>query len=242
LSPKLNSFLYEKSIYSKYKKNRVKGYMSIKDKDEISNNLPDIFNEIMTGVLLGDGSLRLNGHHALLSIQQTDESLVNLLWSICNKYKLVSMNVNILTRINNKTGKEKKKVYYFTTLTFPYFTKFYKNWYEFDKDNVKRKKMPINLEKYLSPIAIAHWIMGDGTFDGGRHQRIIICTDCFNLSEINYLRFILLNKFKISSRVKPGKRQGKMYYRISITGENRKNFQNLVSPFIVSSLLYRIGL
>jgi hypothetical protein len=33
----------------------------------------------MTGVLLGDGCLKMNGKHALLSIQQTDEALMNLL-------------------------------------------------------------------------------------------------------------------------------------------------------------------
>jgi LAGLIDADG DNA endonuclease family len=84
--------------------------------------------------------------------------------------------------------------------------------------------------------------MGDGTYDKGRNQRIILCTDCFNLSKINYLRTILLDKYKINTRVKSGKRASNTYYRISISGENRKKFQDLVSPFIIPSLLYRIGL
>lgn len=49
----------------------------------------------MTGILLGDGTIRINGHHAVLSIQQTDETLVNLLWSICNKYRLVNKKSTI---------------------------------------------------------------------------------------------------------------------------------------------------
>jgi LAGLIDADG DNA endonuclease family len=117
---------YGKSVRSRFKKNRKRAYLSLDDKHQISKIIPENFNEVLTGLMLGDGSLRMNGHHALLSIQQTEESLVNLLWSICNEYKLVSKPVNFLIRINKNTGNEKKKVYYFSTLTFPYFTKLYK--------------------------------------------------------------------------------------------------------------------
>jgi hypothetical protein len=79
LSWKSDSSLYGKSVGSRFKKNRIRAYLSLKDKHQISNNIPKEFNEIITGVMLGDGSLRLNGHYALLSIHQTDESLVNLL-------------------------------------------------------------------------------------------------------------------------------------------------------------------
>ena len=92
-------------------------------------------------MLLGDGTLRMNGHHALLSIQQTDESLVNLLWTICDKYKLVNKKVQQLYRFNKLTGKEKKIVYYFQTITFPYFTSIYNDWYILDKTNKIRIKI-----------------------------------------------------------------------------------------------------
>jgi len=39
----------------------------------------DEFKDIITGVLLRKGSIRMNGRQALLSIQQTDEFIVNLL-------------------------------------------------------------------------------------------------------------------------------------------------------------------
>lgn len=218
--------------------------MSIKDKNTISKDIPENFNEIITGVMLGDGTIRMNGSYALLSIQQTDELLVQLLWSMCNKLNLVSLNVKSLTRINKESGKEKKKVFYFQTLTFPYFTDLYKKWYELDSAGKRiRKKLPLALENSLTPVALAHWVMGDGTFDSsGRHQRIIICTDSFNLEEINVLRSILLDKYNISTRIKSGKIGDKVYYRISITGEDKNKFQDLVKPFMVSSLLCRIGL
>jgi hypothetical protein len=52
---------------------RKKLYVSTDVKISISKNIPDKFKEIMVGVLLGDGNLRMNGNHALLSIQQTDK-------------------------------------------------------------------------------------------------------------------------------------------------------------------------
>lgn len=48
------------------------------------------------------------------------------------------------------------------------------------------------MDIYLTPIAIAYWTMGDGTFDKGRGQRKILCTDSFSLNEINRFRSILL--------------------------------------------------
>ena len=129
----------------------------------------------MTGLLLGDGTLRKQGHNSLLAIQQTDEALVNLLWSICNKYKLVNKKVQS-------------------------FNFFYDEWYKIDIINNSRKKvLPLDLETSLTPLAIAHWTMGDGTFDKGKAQCIILCTDCFSLTEVDYLRSILLKKYTIDS-------------------------------------------
>lgn len=47
---------------------------------------------------------------------------------------------------------------------------------------MQKKILLTNLETYLTPIAIAYWSMGDGIFDKGRGQRIILCTDSFNLN------------------------------------------------------------
>jgi len=194
----------------------------------------------MVGLLLGDGTVRKQGHISLLAIQQTDEALVNLLWSICNKYKLVNKKVQCLYRINPITGKEKKIVYYFQTLTLPYFNIFFDEWYKIDIVNNSRKKvLPLDLETSLIPLAIAHWVMGDGTFDKGKAQRIIICTDCFSLIEVNYLRSILLKKYIIDSYIKRSKSgKDKWIYRIAISGKNRMKFQKLVCPYMIPTLLY----
>lgn len=109
-----------------------------------------------------------------------------------------------------------------------------------DQSNKVRKKViSKNIEKYLTPLAIAHWVMGNDTYEGGKHKRVTLCIDNFKLEEVNLLRNILLKQYDIISRIK---RVRDKQYRITITGENRIKFQDLVDPFIIPSLKYRTGL
>ena len=64
----LNLKFYGKSIRSRYTKERKRYYISYKEKLKISDKVPDEFKEILIGVLLGDGTLRMNGRDAMLAI------------------------------------------------------------------------------------------------------------------------------------------------------------------------------
>lgn len=68
-------------------------------------------------MLLSDGNLRMNGRHALLSIQQVNHDLTYDLWQKSYDLNLVSNNVKYLDR-----GPNKKIISYFQTYTLPYFT------------------------------------------------------------------------------------------------------------------------
>ena len=57
------------------KPKRTRGYMPKKEKIRVSNNIPDWFKEIVCGIMLSDGSIRMNGNQALMSIQQTHQEL-----------------------------------------------------------------------------------------------------------------------------------------------------------------------
>lgn len=96
--------------------------MSPQDKMRISSNVPNEFTQIITGMLLGDASIRMNGKHALLSIQQKDKSFVEHLWNKCNSFGLVSSEVKMLTRKPDPRFDTITSVWYFQTLTLPYFT------------------------------------------------------------------------------------------------------------------------
>jgi hypothetical protein len=59
---------YGKSIRSGFTKERKRFYISPKEKLILSKNVPDEFKENMTGLLLGDGTIRKQGLYSLLAI------------------------------------------------------------------------------------------------------------------------------------------------------------------------------
>ena len=71
---------------------------------------------------------------------------------------LVSMNPSLLERKpDRRTGLVYKSLY-FWTLRFPCLNEYYEIFY---KDKVKI--IPKNLDKLLTPISLAYWIMDDGS-------------------------------------------------------------------------------
>ena len=50
-------------------------YVSPKEKEKISSIIPSFFDEIICELMLGDGNLCINGHHACLRVQQTHQEL-----------------------------------------------------------------------------------------------------------------------------------------------------------------------
>ena len=57
------------------KRKRTRGYMPKEEKIRVSNSIPDWFKQVVCGIMLSDGSIRMNGKQALLSIQQTHQEL-----------------------------------------------------------------------------------------------------------------------------------------------------------------------
>jgi LAGLIDADG DNA endonuclease family len=137
-------------------KKRTRGYMSKEEKIRVSNSIPDWFKQIVCGIMLSDGSIRMNGKEALLSIQQTQPELTQEIWKISIQLKLVLSGVHIINRAN------KKIVYSFQTLSLPFFTFLYNEWYK-SIDNKNIKVLPLNLDSYFTPLAFAFLIMGDGS-------------------------------------------------------------------------------
>ena len=80
---------------------------------------------------------------------------------ILNLFKpYLSKNYNLKEK--NFKDKRNKKIYssvHFATLSFP-FLNFYKDLF-YNSDN--KKIVPLNIENLLTPLALAYWIMDDGS-------------------------------------------------------------------------------
>jgi DNA-binding transcriptional regulator WhiA len=90
-------------VVSIISKKRTRGYMSKEEKIRVSNSIPDWLKQIVCGIMLSDGSIRMNGKEALLSIQQTHLELTQEIWKISFQLKLVLSGVHIINRANRKT-------------------------------------------------------------------------------------------------------------------------------------------
>lgn len=58
------------------------------------------------------------------------------------------------------------------------------------------KFVPWNIEELLTPLGLAHWIMGDGSFSD---NCTFICTDNFTKQDVERLTKVLGNKFGIKA-------------------------------------------
>jgi hypothetical protein len=99
------------------------------------------------------------------------------------------------------------------------------------------KIIPLHIVMILTPIVLAHFIMGDGTFHKYKHT-ISLCTQGFTKQEIELLSIAIYNKFGIESRVD----RERKWYILTFRKTQVPKVQALVKDHIIPSMMYRIGL
>ena len=72
----------------------------------------------------------------------------------------------------------------FGTRFLPCFNEFDKLFYK----NKKKKTIPESIFDILTPISLAHWIMGDGA---KLNNGLVLCTDSFTIEEVITLMIVL---------------------------------------------------
>ena len=154
---------------------------------------------------------------------------------MCFQLNLVLSRIHIINRQN------KKIVYSFQTLSLPFFTSLYKDWYK-SISNKNIKVLPLNLDSLFTPLAFAFLIMGDGGWDKSS-SRIILHLNNFTKFEVSRIQSILLSKYDLSSYlVKTPHSDKDRGYILKIPARNVNKVRELVSDHIYPTLKYKIGL
>lgn len=222
-------------LFLLYKKKIRINYISKEDKIRVSNNITDWFKQVICGILLSYGSIIMNGTQALLSIQQTHQELTEEILRMCFKLNLVLNKIHIINRSNRKL------VYSFQTLTLPFFTYLFNDWYK-SIENKNIKVLPLNLEILFTPLCLAFLIMGDGSWDKSGY-RIVLHLNNFTLNEVNRIQSILLYKFNISYYlIKTPHSDKDRGYILKIPHKDIIKVRTLLSDHIYPTLKYKIGL
>lgn len=188
---------------------------------------------VIFGSLLGDAHAekRKDNGGTRISFYQESTHLSYLLWlhnylsfrGYCNS------NIPTITTRLGRNGVV-RKVLRFHTWTYTSFNwihdLFYKN---------KIKIVPYNIADYLTPLALAIWIMDDGTKVS---KGLKLCTNSFTYSDCLLLIEALNNNFALKSSIQSAGVPNQ--YNIYIWKESMPLLRTIVYPYIVPEMKYKI--
>ena len=199
-----------------------------KELNEYKNNLKltEEQKEILIGGLLGDLSLRKIGNYSRLVVEQKNKEYLFHLYEIFKDFTRTPPKERLQQRLETS---EIKATWYFSTISHPEFENYYQLFYK-----NKIKIIPENINNLLTVRGLAYWYMDDGS---NKYPGYMLSTACFSEEEHNILKnyFLTLDIYITIYNNK--------YRSIYISTKNNSNliFLNLIKPYIVTSMLYKIN-
>jgi len=187
--------------------------------------------DILLGTLLGDASLQTytKGKTYRLRFLQSDDHR-EYLWHLYSIFKDYCG-----TEPKFQVTKQNYKRWYFNTKTYDCFLEFSNIFYYENKKILNYKEYDYKIYEYCSPRSLAYWYMDDG-YKRKNSNSGLLCTDNFSYEELEFLKELLNNKFNIHvSFHKKGPN-----HRIYIPSKSFNNFRNLIKPYIIESMKYKL--
>lgn len=96
------------------------------------------------------------------------------------------------------------------------------------------KKIPLNIYELLTPVALAHLIMGDGS---SRPHGLIICTDSYELVDIVRLMNVLIIRYELDCTLRF---HSSTQPRIYIKENSMLKLRAIVEPYMCESMKYKL--
>jgi len=192
---------------------------------------------IFFGSLLGDGHAerQIKGNGTRITFYQEASHVSYLLWlhSLLADLGYCSSNKpKVTTRLGNKGII--KKVIRFSSFTYMSLNWVYDLWY---KDNIKI--VPSIIGQYLTPLALAIWIMDDG---GKVGSGLKLATNSFSYSDCMLLTKVLYDNFNIKATIQIEPAGKPNQYHIYIWKESMPLLREIVLPYIHPSMKYKLDI
>lgn len=190
---------------------------------------------VVIGLLLSDGWLIIaskRSKNARLGFKQSLDhaSYVLFVFNILSHYCSSSPRLTTGIRAGNRLyGLE------FFSRSMPCITELWSLFYP-----AGVKIVPHNIYELLTPIALAHLIMGDGSVQ--RHG-LIICTNSYSLEDVVRLMNVLMIRYRFDCNLRLKTRQNnKIEHTIYISQSSMPLLRTIVTPYSHPSMLYKLGL
>ena len=100
-----------------------------------------------------------------------------------------------------------------------------------------KKVIPLNIFEYLTPLALAVWIMDDA---GWTNYGVRIATNSFTLKEVELLSDVLKSKYNLKTTIQNISKENQ--YSLYIKKQSVNNLRIIIGPYIHPSMLYKLDL
>jgi len=188
---------------------------------------------IIFGSLLGDGhgEKRPGGVGTRITFYQEETHVKYLLW-LHNLISIKGYCNTSIPKITTRLGKKGKlrKVIRFNTWTYTSFNWIHDLWYHEGK-----KKVPSCIKDYLTPLALAIWIMDDGSKSC---EGLKFNTNSFSYSDCLLLIKALYENFSLIASIQSA--GFKNQYIIFIWKKSMPLLKNIVDPYVIPEMKYKI--
>lgn len=182
--------------------------------------------QVLLGTLLGDGNISINPSGKAYG--SFSHCMKQKEWAL-TKYEYLK-NICSQPRIYDKYDERLKTPEYqqiccvirtFKELKSDYYDKLY-------KDGIKY----INEELLytIEPLGLATWYMDDGS---NGISGYVLCTNCFSIEDLLIIKSVFKDKFNINCNIRKD-------HTIYIPSNSKFTFRNLIKPYIIPSMEYKI--
>lgn len=193
----------------------------------------------LTGLIFGDGHINKGITKRSFSIKSINKEFINKIKNDLESCTNFKIKIKHTPFYNN--GCNHKESWELRIKAHPYFNKKYHHFY----NDYKRRIASKESLNWITPNGIANWYMSDGyvclvgkTKNIIKNRRIDFCTDRYNINTIQSMCKMFENRFNIeTSIIKRGK-----VYRIRIKQNSYEKFINLIRPFIINTMMYKLYL
>lgn len=194
-----------------------------------NDKLSVIQQEILIGTLLGDGRLesRSKNGSARLRIHHAESQKDYLFWKYGIFRNLVVRKPWQVTWQSKQTGNS-YVAWFFHTKTLYELRSFHQLFYPTGK-----KIISLEMEKFLTPRALATWFMDDGCLS---NKTIILNTQCFSIEQQHMLQQLLWKCVGVETTLN----KDRLTYRLRMNQQNAEQFQSIIEPHVHRSMQYKL--
>lgn len=196
-------------------------------------NIPSYYLAIFVGLILSDGPIlrrRMGYKNASLELEQSFKHS-DYLWFVF--YLLLHFCKSKPTIVSHNVKGIVSKSFRLRTRSLPFLTELYNLFYV---NGIKI--IPSNIYDLLTPVALAHWIMGDGIT---HHSGLELCTHSFTIVEVVRLINVLMIRYRLDCNLRIDKGKPVIYIRAHSMPHLRTIVQQHFHPSMFYKQSFQLG-